>query len=364
MAAARKWSPAEEALLRELLLRGLSHSTVARELDRSPKSIEHKARNMGLNHEAVDAEIAERNATNARLAALGFDDALLAIREANQWRNKVQPLNLGGADSSHLLEVDLFDLHVGKLAWARETGVNYDTDIAERLARAAVEDLATLAVPHGVGKILLPLGNDFLHYDSLAGLTTAGTPQDRDSRFHHMFNRGALIAAWMIEYLAAIAPVHVLVVPGNHDQTVSWMLGRMLEAQFAPDPRVSFDSGPALRKYYRHGKVLLGFTHGDKEKLADLPLIMATERPKDWGETRYREFHIGHWHKKREMRTVPVDSFNGTTVRFIRSLSGTDAWHHQSGYVGEPMAAEAFLWHPERGQRAHFVSYASASSAS
>lgn len=44
------------------------------------------------------------------------------------------------------------------------------------------------------------------------------------------------------------------------------------------------------------------------------------------------------------------------TVRIIRSLSGTDAWHFRRGYVGGTRGAEAFIYRRDGGMRAHLYS--------
>ncbi|MHB1310589.1 MAG: hypothetical protein ACYC3L_01135 [Gemmatimonadaceae bacterium] len=256
-------------------------------------------------------------------------------------------------DDTHALEVCLFDLHLGKLAWAPEAGDHYDAKIAEAVARAALDDLLWQATPYAPSRIILPIGNDYYHVDGITGLTTGGTPQDRDSRYHLMFERGRALASWMIELCAQVAPVVVPVVPGNHDETSAFALGKVLEAEYRTDPRITIDATPRLRKYQRYGANLIGYTHGKDEKVSDLPTIMATEQPDAWGETRYREWHIGHRHRPKQTVTTPVDSRMGVRIREITSLSGTDAWHAKSGYVGEPKGAEAFIWRFTGGVRAH-----------
>jgi hypothetical protein len=254
------------------------------------------------------------------------------------------------------LELDVFDLHIGKYAWGEETGTDYDSDIAEAVATAAVSDLLAQAAAYNITEVVLPLGNDFFHYDNPQGQTTAGTPMDRDTRFQRMFRTGRAVASWMIERCAEIAPVRVIVVPGNHDTTTAFTLGVVMEAEFRHDPRVTIDNSPRKRKYYRFGKTLLGFAHGHEEKPSDYPQLMAVEQPDDWAASTCRGFQLGHIHTGRKREPMTVDDKTGVTVRWLRSLSGTDGWHHGRGYVGGTRAAEAFVWRYAGGQRAHFVS--------
>jgi hypothetical protein len=256
-----------------------------------------------------------------------------------------------------LLEIDVFDLHVGKMAWGAEAGADYDLKIAERIATAAVSDLLE-QVGHRhsqIAQILLPFGNDFFQYDTPAGTTTAGTQVDHDGRFQKMYRVGHQIAMWMIRECVKVAPVHIPVVPGNHDETAAFTMGMVLEAEFRREKRVTFDNGPAQRKYYRYGKTLLGFTHGNNEKIADLPGLMSVERSEDWALSTCREFHIGHFHHGKKREPITVEDMKGCTVRWLRSLSASDSWHHKKGFVGTQRSAEAFLWRKSGGFAGHHV---------
>lgn len=256
----------------------------------------------------------------------------------------------------HMLEVSAFDLHFGKLAWGQETGgADYDLAIARECFVAAVEDLMQKASGFPLQRILLPIGNDLLQTDNLQGTTTGGTPQDTDSRYVKAFRHARSALAWAINRLAEVAPVLVIVVPGNHDRLTAFHMGEVLEAQFASDPRVTVDNSPKLRKYVPFGVNLLGFTHGSEEKHADLPLIMAREEPEAWATAKHYEWHVGHRHKAKETRYTAGDSFNGVRVRILPSLCAADAWHYSKGYVGERRSAEGYLWNFATGYAGHLA---------
>ena len=253
------------------------------------------------------------------------------------------------ADDGHTLEVSPFDLHIGKQAWGEETGEDYDTHIAERRFKTAVLDLLQRGTAaYEIDKVLFPYGNDLLHVDNRFNTTTAGTPQDTDSRYHKMFRSAVRLGAWAIMAMREIAEVKVVIVPGNHDELGTFMVGEVLSAMFANDALVTIDNRPMLRKYHSYGNVLLGFTHGGEEKHAELPSIMADEARDLWAKADHREWHIGHFHKKKELRFVGLDAFRTTVVRVLPSLCGTDAWHYKKGYKHTPQA-QAFVWHPEDG---------------
>jgi hypothetical protein len=291
----------------------------------------------------------------ARILPKPHQEALDAIYERiRQHSPSVPAIHRARPKTPHLLEVDLFDVHFGKLAWRAETGEDYDLKIAERIYRDAVEDLCSYAAGFEIDQIVLPVGQDLLHIDNLNNTTTAGTPQDVDGRLAKIVEVAEMSVIWAAEYLAKIAPLKVIWLPGNHDRLSSYMLVRTLAAWFRNSPGVEVDASPNVRKYHHYGVNLIGYTHGDRERPASLPLIMATEQPKAWSESLYREFHIGHRHISKRVQSTAVDTHDGVAVRTLQSLSGRDAWHHASGYVGGRRAAEAFLMARDKVMTANF----------
>lgn len=254
------------------------------------------------------------------------------------------------SDDPHMLELDFFDVHVGKLAWGPEIdGEHYDSKRARDAVMESLERLLKRARGYDIEQVLIPLGNDLFHTDTPDGSTTAGTRQDTDSRPALMAIRVKELAVAVIDRAAQVAPVRVVIVPGNHDENNAFMLGQVLDAWYRNTDRVTVDCTPTLRKYVRYGVNFIGFTHGKDEKPADLPLLMASERPYDWAESLFRTWHIGHVHHKKITRFNVGDTFNGVEVRVIQSLSQTDAWHYRKGYVKGRRAAEAFLWSKKDG---------------
>jgi predicted phosphodiesterase len=244
----------------------------------------------------------------------------------------------------YMLEIDVADLHNGKLAWGAETGHgNYDTGMAEQLHDRAVAALLERTSGYALDEVLIVLGNDLLHVDSRANMTTAGTVQDTDSRYYKVFLSTRRMAQRTIDRCRQRAKVRVVMVPGNHDRDSVWHLGDSLECAYHACPDVTIDNTPTQRKYVEFGKVMLMLTHGDKGKRQDYPLLMATEQAEMFGRTKYREAHTGHLHQTR------VQEWHGVRVRILPSLAGTDAWHAENTYTGNLRAAEAFVWSKDEG---------------
>ena len=280
-----------------------------------------------------------------------FRDELMEDLKKNSPVVPKRRYNKKSKDSGKLLEVNLFDLHLGKVAWSEETGQNYNMEIACELFLDAIDFFIEKAKDENIERILFPIGNDFFNSDSAHpySKTTKGTPQEDDTRWQKIYKTGRELLVSSIQKLSEVAPVDVLVIPGNHDTERAFYVGDSLECWFHNDKNVTIDNSPSPRKYYKFGEVLIGLTHGNEEKITDLPGIMSQEASDWWGSTYYREFHLGHLHRTSSRAFLPTTEVQGTVVRHMSSLSATDAWHHKKGYVGARKSGEALVWDAELG---------------
>lgn len=249
----------------------------------------------------------------------------------------------------HLLVVDPADIHIGKLAMAIETGDDYNIEIAEQRVIEGVDGLLNKVSPFGIDRILLIIGNDILHTDNPKRTTTSGTPQDTDGMWYSTFMIAKSIYVRVIDKLLPIAPIEIQYNPSNHDYTHGFFLADTLSSWYSNCKDISWNITPSHRKYFAYGKNLIGSTHGDGAKETDLPLLMANEASEHWHECKYKYFYTHHMHHKRSKE------YQGITVETVRSLSGTDSWHHRNGYQHNVKAIEAFLHHREHGQIARFT---------
>jgi hypothetical protein len=280
-----------------------------------------------------------------KIQQIAIRDEIAALIADAKKKIPARPAKARAATATgYMLELAIPDLHIGKLAWGRETGEsNYDSKIAERLYCDAVEALLARTASYRFDEIVLVLGNDFLNTDNAQGTTTRGTPQSTDSRYQKSFSIARRLATSTIELLRPRGRVKVKAVPGNHDALATWHLGDSLECYFHNTPDVEIDNEPKTRKYHQFGKVMLMFTHGDKGKRPNYPLVMATEEPDMWGATIHREAHTGHLHQMR------VEELHGVKVRISPALCPADAWHAENMFTGNARAAEAFVWHEREG---------------
>jgi hypothetical protein len=264
--------------------------------------------------------------------------------DAKRHAPKYKAIVYKNTPTGNIAEIAIPDIHIGKLAWGRETmDEDYDTRKAIALFREAMLGLMSRVSFLSLDRIVLVIGNDLVQIDNRNGTTTAGTVVDRDSRYHKIYKKVRQMLVEEIDKLRMIAPVLVVVVPGNHDNQTAFTLGDSLECWFHNCSEVEIQNEPTPRKYYQHGKVMIMWCHGDKAKRADYPLLMATEKPAMFGVTVYRECHTGHLH------TTRTDEKLGVRVRIIPSLCPADYWHAENGFTGNIKAAEIYVWNEEEG---------------
>jgi hypothetical protein len=235
------------------------------------------------------------------------------------------------------------DPHVGLLSWAEEVGENFDLKVAEDLMCSAVDRLVDSAPPAETA-LLLNLG-DMYHADSQSNTTVKSSNQlDVDGRWAKIQQVGLRAMLHCIRrLLEKHARVEVKINRGNHDGHSAYALSLMLSCYFHAEPRVHVDLSPAVAWYYQFGQVLIGSTHGDTLKSKDMMSIMADDCPKAWGETKHRQWYVGHVHHQQ------VQEYRGGTVEYFRTLAARDAWHAGQGYkAGRDM--RLIVLHKDHGE--------------
>lgn len=250
------------------------------------------------------------------------------------------------ATDEHRLTVYICsDWHVGMLAYAPETdGRSFDLSIAIRELGNTFRELVEQSPP-SKHAIILGLG-DLVHIDNAKGLTPMhGNMLDFDSRYSKIVTALCDLFAELTQLVAAKHEhVEIVLKEGNHDTDTTVGLRCALRAWFRENKRVSVDMVPSPFYLRRFGVNLIGAVHGDKTKMAELPLLMAVMRPSDWAQSKTRHWHTGHFH---HLKTVEL---NGVVVHQHRAPIPPDAFHASRGYrSGQSM--RAFHYHEITGFR-------------
>jgi hypothetical protein len=246
--------------------------------------------------------------------------------------------------TGNMLEINLPDAHFGKLAWPQETGgAPYDSKITQETYAEAIDALIQRTAMYKYDEVVYVIGNDILNSNNADSETAHGTIVSSDGRYQKTFWKARNTVIDTVKKLLKIAPVKVMAVYGNHDQLSAWHMADSIECYFHDNPDVTVQNNPTYRKYYEFGHNMVLFTHGDKGKKEDYPLLMATEQPEMFGRTRFHEVHCGHTHETK------MQEFHGVRVRILPALCPADSWHAENGYTGNLRNAEAYIWNRVEG---------------
>lgn len=273
------------------------------------------------------------------------------VREMQRYSPSYPKIKREKVKDGHLLVIDPSDIHIGKLSVAVETGHDYNIKIAQERVIDGIHALLAHSSGFPIDQILFVIGNDALHIDTPFRKTTSGTPQDTDGMWHTAFHAAKEMYIQSIELLMQVADVHVLYCPSNHDFSSGFFLADTLKSWFRKSDNVTFDASISHRKYYRYHLNMIEADHGDGCKVKDTPMLMATEQPRMWAETKFRYSYKHHIHHKQNYGDLV-----GVNVQALRSPSPPDSWHDRNGFVNMP-AIEGFVHSKTAGRVASFTHY-------
>lgn len=247
-------------------------------------------------------------------------------------------------NSNLLAFYPIADPHLGAFAWGKESGADYDLDIAERILKESQGELVSRSAPAETA-LILDLG-DFFHGDNTRNQTSkSGNPLDIDSRHPKVVEAGFMAVVWIIEQaLQKHSKVIYRKLPGNHDEETSPTFALGIWAYFRNNPRVFVDKSPSRTFKYRFGKNLIAATHGDMLKMQDLAGWLAATHARDWGETEHRYGWTGHVHNRQALTVM------GMTCESLNSPAAKDAWHAAMGFSA-PRNMISVTYDAERGER-------------
>ncbi len=296
-------------------------------------------------------QISYQSRLTAKPKAKGIDLAEIDRHFAKLDRKHFTPPIIKSRQGSLMAEINIADLHLGKLCWHGDTPENFDYKIAREAYYRIIGEIGEQLKGKPIDYITFVWANDFFNSDTVEKTTTGGTPQDTDIREKKLFNIGVEMLVRGVEMLEDIAPIKTFYTPSNHDELSGYHALKYLEAWFRQDDNVTVDTGAYPRKYQLYGNTLIGYCHGDKEngngskeKASRLASLMPNEARELWGQAMYHEMHVAHLHSEQMIQEI-----NGVIVRRISSPTASDTWHTESGYLGAVRKAQTFLYDKERG---------------
>ena len=275
-------------------------------------------------------------------------DLLLDRLESFEWKPApVIKCNFKKHQENLCTLITLTDFHLGMYAYGKETGDDWNTDMAASEYLQAIQEMCDGSPNSKTG--ILNLQGDFLHWDGLEAVTPTGKHQlDADTRFSRLIDTSLDVIMQSVEImLAKFSQVKVIVCEGNHDLVGSMWIRKAIKKIYEKNKRVEIDDTDFPFYAHLHGNIMLGFHHGHKVKNQSLPALFSSE-PRYramWGSAQYTYIHTGHYHHTEQM----MGEGGGAIVERHPTLSGKDSYAARGGYHSW-RAAHAITYDSESGE--------------
>ena len=238
-------------------------------------------------------------------------------------------------DIENMILIDIADLHLNKFS------DDYDMEMARTRFNNAID---TFLSNTEAEECIFVIGEDYFNIDTINKTTTKGTPQDTEVDIYKMFDFGLNL---MIETLHTLSvffdKVNVILIQGNHDKLLSYMLVKALEHYNFEKGNIIFNSEIKSRKYIEYGNSLIGLGHLDTENKKQKQFLMQNEVKEMYGKSKYNYFVSGHLHN------YSVEEVGGIQYIRLPSLSGSDNWHNEMGYITQTKSAIAMEFNKNDG---------------
>ena|GEM_PF-6276229 len=235
----------------------------------------------------------------------------------------------------NMILIDIADLHLNKFS------DDYDMEMAKTRFNNAID---TFLSETSAEECIFIIGEDYFNIDTINKTTTKGTPQDTEVDVYKMFDFGLKL---MIEALHTLSvffdKVNVILIQGNHDKLLSYMLVKALEHYNFEKGNIVFNSEIKSRKYIEYGNSLIGLGHLDTENKKQKQFLMQNEVKEMYGKSKYNYFISGHLHN------YSVEEVGGIQYIRLPSLSGSDNWHNEMGYITQTKGAIAIEFNKDKG---------------
>ena len=236
------------------------------------------------------------------------------------------------------------ELHLGKISWNKETGDLYSVEEAKKRFYKTLDGMIKEQREVKAHKCIYAIGNDFFNSDS-KGATTKGTPQHDGAGNLELFKLGIEMQKEAIEALRKeFNEVEVILTKSNHDYEKISYLYIGLSGRYENVKGITFREDYKARQCVHFGNNALFLLHGDSNETRTV-INFASEFPKAWANSWYREAIAGHLHSK----GLKQYEQGGIFVRRIGSPTGTDKWHYDESWIGAIPSYQILHYRKEGG---------------
>lgn len=275
---------------------------------------------------------------------VAVDDLATAIRDAFEGMDRATPVPAPTHSDEDLMTIyPIADAHIGMMAWGKETGEAYNTDIATARLKSWLGK-AVAASPSSGRAVIIDVG-DLTHADDQNNQTPRSKHiLDVDTRHFRTLDATIAALAHVTEVaLQKHAHVTVIILPGNHNpHSYMAILFAMFE-RYRDEPRVTVRKEPGEFWVEEFGINMLAAHHGDKAPPQRLVLTMADSHADIWGRTNHRFLWTGHRHH------AETKDIGGVYWEQLRALTAKDAYAVSNAYSARAQL-QAITLHRAEGE--------------
>lgn len=256
----------------------------------------------------------------------------------------VEPMRFEGAVNSALFSCYIIsDYHLGQYSWIKETGQEWNLDIAYKILANWI-DLAIDQAPDSEQAVLCDLG-DFLHADGMLQVTPASKHVlDASGRFFEAVDVAIALFDYAInKLLQKHKSVHVIICEGNHNETTAHLMPRLINRKYENEPRVTFDMSQIPYYAFQWGNTATFFHHGHKRRMNNVAETFAAQFREIFGACEYRYGHMGHLHH------IHVKESPLMVLEQHSTLAAKDAYSARGGYHSQ-RGASVVTYHKRFGE--------------
>ena len=262
----------------------------------------------------------------------GFEELIAEIRKNTP---HIVIKKQADAKSCHMLEIPLFDLHLGiaNLEWYKPT----------------VQETLSYIYIRRWKKILVVIGQDMFHNDDFRGRTSSGRSIEKVDMVQAWKDAKAIYYSILDAAFLQADEVEIIYIRGNHDESMSWAFVQMLAERYGAEHT---DDSLAYKKVRTFGKCFIGFTHGDGKKSTarDLRGQFTVKFPIEFANADIREIHAGHIHHEKDSG----DDY-GIMCRRLCSGNEQDDWSDSEGFEGAIKRFVLFDWSDTKLSGTYYV---------
>ena len=237
----------------------------------------------------------------------------------------------------------LFDVHLSMKTTLKETGEDYNNEIAMDRIRTGAAGL--MAMTQEAETAIILVGGDFNHQDDQTNQTRRSKHQlDVDGRYFNTIECGvAVLDDIVATSLARHNNVIVRILPGNHDSdsSIGTLFG--IHGRYIHNDRVEVMLDPREAFAHQHGSTMIAAHHGHRMTPQAFVMFMAAQWRHIWAECRFFYAWSGHKHSKVAME------IGGVLWEQLQAVAPRDAYAFAHGYVSQS-SMPAITYHKHFGE--------------